>query len=364
MEGTGCALQATLPGLRGAVRRWSTSALLLVGPLLAESTWELSNGDVLVRVNGRGAILSDLRCAGDSASWLSSPLSGDPDELFGHFLCFDRWGPVSPAEAAAGFRFHGEAARVPWTPRSGHGDQSLELATTLPLAKFSLRREVSLANHGAQFRVSTEVENPTAQIRPFNLVEHITLAKSWNAPSVRMITNAREGGLHERGKPLVGAAVSWPRATAGNRTWDLRQPAALRGRFIASLTFPPEARWGWVGLQNPESGALLVYVWRVEEMPWLNVYWFANGERISQRAIEPGTTGLHLPLSELVDDPDVKERPVVHWLDPTERRNFTIQGGLAMMDADFGELTDLVQGPAGWVARDDHGNEQLVLSAE
>jgi len=225
-------------------------------------------------------------------------------------------------------------------------------------------REIRLSPDSSSFRIQTVVRNPTEESRPFNLVEHITLADSWSDRSIRMITNARRGLLHENGDPVVGVEIDWPQVTQGEAVWDLRQPTYERGRYIAALSFPAKLEWAWVCLQDPRTGALLAYVWRISDMPWLNLYWFANGERIVQRAIEPGTSGLHRPMAELWQTPVALGRPVVHWLDAAAERQFTVWGGLTVKDASFGILTDFRQQGHTWVAVDEVGNQGEILQIE
>ncbi len=311
----------------------------------AEISWELGNGTLQMKVERQGAMISDLRLVAGGTHWLSPMNEQAPAEPFGHFLCFDRWGPVTAAEAATGFSFHGEAARVPWAVLSPPTPRQLEIKTHV----------------GAGFQIRTAVQNPTSESRPYNVVEHITLADTWADASIRIITNAGQGILHEKGEPVRGTEVEWPWVTEDDQRWDLRRVSARRGRFIASLRFPAETQWGYVALQDPRTGALLAYVWPTEAMPWLNLYWFANGERVVKRAIEPGTTGLHRPMAELLTTSRLLDLPVVHWLAPAEKRSFVVAGGLALGPSDFGKLRDLQVTKLGWAAVDETGQEVLLV---
>lgn len=329
----------------------------------SEPTWVLNNGSLRMTVEARGAIISDLQVGAAGTSWLSQPSRSAPAEPFAHFLAFDRWGPVTPEEAAAGFPFHGEAARVRWTPISVTTDHRLEVAATLPRSGLAANRRIQLSPKGGAFQIRTEVRNPTAQVRPYNLVEHITLSDAWSDASVRLRTNAGEGILHRQGKPMADVSVDWPWARRGSEErWDLRRAGARPGRFIAALRFPAEAEWGWVCLQHPRSGALLAYVWPTAAMPWLNLYWFANPSGVVSRAVEPGTTGLHRPMAELMEAPPLLGHPPVHRLDPGQSRGFVLRGGLAVGGEDFGLLADLRATPEGWAAVDESGRQLMLVS--
>lgn len=339
-------------------------ALAGVVSLASEPSWELSNGQIRMRVEPQGAIISDLRMVNEGTSWLEPKGDSESSEPFAHFLCFDRWGPVTATENSVGFDFHGEAARIPWVVTSAPTSRGLEVTTTLPLARLRADRKISLPRNGGGYRIQTLVQNPTSDSRPFNFVEHITLADRWNDPAVRMITNARRGVLHVKGRPVAGAEVDWPYVTQGDSVWDMRAATDRRGRHIAAMRFPKDAAWGWICLQDPQSGALLAYVWRTAEMPWLNLYWWSNGERIVRRAIEPGSTGSHRPMSELLRAPAMLDLPVIHRITSGETREFSLFGGLALAGSGFGELASFHLGPDGWIAEDPVGNELVLIPME
>ena len=339
-------------------------ALTVLGAGGDEPSWSLSNGHIEMQIESQGAIISDLRQVDDAENWLAAKEAEESAEPFAHFLCFDRWGPVTAAEEAAGQSFHGEAARIPWALLAPASSRTLELRTVLPRAGFVAERSIALSPDSGSFEIRTRVRNSMETRRPFNLVEHITLADQWNDPSVRLVTNGYQGLLHEKGQWVRDAEVAWPYVTEGGVRWDLRDPPPRRGRFIVSLRFPPEAEWAWVCLQDPRTGALLSYVWRTEQMPWLNLFWFSNGERIVRRAIEPGTSGLHRPMSELLQTPVVLNRPVVHWLAAEAQKDFAVRGGMALASNVFGLLKTIRLDEEGWVALDEGGQTQLLIPAK
>lgn len=324
---------------------------------LAAATTELRNDAIQLGVESRGAIISDLRLPREEASWLSAGKVEDTNELFGHFLCFDRWGPVTSEEAASGIPYHGEAARLPWALMAPEALLGVAMTTTLPVTGLRVDRSVHLPTRGGNFQISTTVSNPTAELRPYNLVEHITLADSWNDPGVRLHTNAETGLVHSRGKLVAEASVRWPILEWGDESWDLRGAVTRRGRLVASLVFPDDAEWGWVCLQHPSSGRLLAYVWRTGDFPWLNLFWSADGSQVKQRAIEPGTTGLHRPIPELLTSPAQLGRPVIGRLAPAADRTFALWGVAAKLPDAGIEIVALERTKAGWIARDAEGHK-------
>ena len=68
----------------------------------------------------------------------------------GLFLCCDRWGPPSEAEAKNGMPYHGEATKVVWEVQKNIETTSaainVRMAAELPLAGLRIDRSVTLAS--------------------------------------------------------------------------------------------------------------------------------------------------------------------------------------------------------------------------
>src|SRR5437870_13645617 len=71
----------------------------------------------------KGGVIKEFRLQGGGRNPLHS---------LGHFLCLDRWGQPSAAEAKNGMPFHGEASQVEWhvlrPPEKHEGAIEAELA--------------------------------------------------------------------------------------------------------------------------------------------------------------------------------------------------------------------------------------------
>lgn len=298
------------------------SPVPVVGAAGPEATpqLDLANAAVLLQVKARGAAISNLRARADDSDWLA------PD---GHYLCFDRWGPVTEDESALGIPFHGEAAHQDWRLTTA-GGPAVQASTALPVTGWTVRREVTLAAAAPVFKVTTTIINPASVGRPFNAVEHVTLADRWTGDSTVLLTNAVRGFLHHRGQPVADSDFAWPYATWAGRTWDLRGPVRIPGRVLASLVFPDEAEWAWVCLANRDTGEIIGYCWRTADYPWLNLWWRTNREGVAvTRAVEPGTTGLHQPMPVLQAAGVRLGRPLVHTLPPLGRGTLVLWGFVA-----------------------------------
>lgn len=344
------------PGaLRGFGRRIIASSTLFVAVVSLAVAWPLQNDQMVIEVEPRGGIVSEMRMleSPEDDRWLSEGDAARANDLYGHFLCFDRWGPVTPEEAADGHQFHGEAARVMWSPVVEEPPLGLVLETTLPVSGLRATRGYHLPSGSGGIQITTTVNNPGYEVRPYNLVEHITLADAWSHPDVRLHTNARTGLVHANGRLVPDAEVNWPAMKLAKARWDLRGEVRQRGRLVVSLVFSEHEEWGWVCLQDPHRNRLLAYVWRTADFPWLNLYWHADDDHVLRRAIEPGTTGLHRPMSELLVASPWLGRPVVHHLAPGAERQRGLWGFAAHTPADAGEIVALERTEMGWVARSD-----------
>ncbi len=286
--------------------------------------WVLENDQLRLTVQGKGAIISDLHRKAGNENWLS-PKQENSQGLYAHFLSFDRWGPVTRQERKLGIPFHGEAVRQNWTATSS--DPLAEtLQVTLPVAKLQASRTVRLAALGSAFRITTTVENPTSETRPYNAVEHVTLSSIGYAEETRVSTNATHGFVQMNGKLVPESTFRWPVLTLREQTWNLRDWVRVQGMLITSLIFDDNEPWGWACVENPTTGELLGYVWSTQDYPWLMLWTHYKNGRVVNRALEPGTTGLHRPLSELIQTAPMLDRPLVHYLNPGEQQTRRLWG--------------------------------------
>ena len=106
----------------------------------------LEGNAAVVGIDLLGGSIADFRLRGSDLNPLSwgRDRAGDGPAAMGHFLCLDRWASASRAEAGNGMPGHGEASAVAWQvlrgPERRDGFIEVEMAATLPLANFEVRR--------------------------------------------------------------------------------------------------------------------------------------------------------------------------------------------------------------------------------
>src|SRR4051794_19523773 len=94
------------------------AALVSISCLIAADTVPLKGKSATVRIELQGGTISSFQLSDLELN----PLTWEPGEDAGsakphprgHFLCLDRWGPPTDAEAKNGMPFHGEASHVTW----------------------------------------------------------------------------------------------------------------------------------------------------------------------------------------------------------------------------------------------------------
>jgi hypothetical protein len=136
---------------------------------------------------------------------------------FGHFLCLDRWGPPSQAEAAQGMPYHGEAAHVPWQvvrePGLRDGAIEAQISATLPKAGLSVRRTIRLSVKAAVCAVREEVRNDNPLGRIYNMVQHPTIAPPFLDETTLVDCNGSRGFAQGGSLPSPEEpSFFWPQA--------------------------------------------------------------------------------------------------------------------------------------------------------
>ena len=256
----------------------------------------------------------------------------DPSEKallrpLGHFLCLDRWGPVTEAEKENGMFFHGEASRVEWKiikPPTSEGDSIQALMTAkLPLAGLEIKRQIQLSNNSASFFVSEQVTNKNLIGRIYNMVQHPTIGPPFLNEDTLVDSNAQKGFMQTSPLPIPeNPVVHWPNALKGTQLIDLRRLLDDSDPNVVSFTF--EEHIGWITASSLSEGLLIGYLWDTREYPWLNVWRYAKNGKPEARGLEFGTTGLHQPFPVLVQKRQIFNRPIYTYLDTgqTSTRNY------------------------------------------
>lgn len=256
----------------------------------------------------------------------------------GHFLCLDRWGQPSDAEAKNGMPFHGEAAHVEWqvvqNPRLHEGKREAEITANLPLAGLTVKRRILLSESGTFFTVREEVTNINKLGRLFNMVQHPTIGPPFLDEHTIVDANARRGFM--QGSPLPNPeepSVYWPEARLDGQPVNLRYLKNDPNPNVVSYTIDEE--YGWVTACNPARGLLIGYLWKSGEYPWFSAWRYVEKGKPAARGLEFGTTGLHQPFPILVAKGRIFGRALYGYLDAGETIAKTYACFLLEIPADY-----------------------------
>ncbi|HZO92025.1 MAG TPA: DUF4432 family protein [Chthonomonadaceae bacterium] len=256
----------------------------------------------------------------------------------GHFLCLDRWGAPSEAEAKNGMPFHGEAAHVEWqvvqAPIERDGKVQAEMTATLPLAGLKVKRRIQLSVTDAFFIVREEVTNANKLGRLFNMVQHPTIGPPFLDEHTVVDANARRGFMQSSPLPNPEEpAVYWPEARQDGQPVNMRYLTNDANPSVVSYTIDEE--YGWVAACNPSRGLLIGYLWKSAEYPWFSAWRNVEKGKPAARGLEFGTTGLHQPFSVLVAKGRIFGRSLYEYLDAGETTSKTFACFLFKIPRDY-----------------------------
>src|SRR5438045_1816069 len=196
---------------------------------------------------------------------------------FGHFVCVDGFGPVSPEERAAGLPGHGEAHLQNFeTIHSGKNDRTttLTLRAKLPLVQEVFTRTFRMVDGEDVVYVDSQLENLLGFDRPINWAEHATIGSPFlesgftvvELSGKRSCTRTYEGagsGRLER-RLASGQDFEWPMAPGldGKRI-DLRiAPENPHYLDHAATLLDPARDLEWVVAFHPKKRLVLGYIFR------------------------------------------------------------------------------------------------------
>lgn len=272
----------------------------------------LESRAAVLEVDLKGGVFKDFHLAGDAVN----PLRG-----MGHFLCLDRWGPPSEAEAKNGMPFHGEATKVTWrvtrAPERRNGGIEAEMSAVLPLAGLEVRRHVRLSDTAALVEVREEVTNRNPLGRIFNMVQHPTIGPPFLDAETRVDASAGKGLMQSSPLPNPERpTVRWPHALHQGKRVDLRRLHDDPNPNVVS--FEGRGRHGWTTACNPKQQRLIGYLWPASDYPWFSAWRHVENGKPALRGLEFGTTGLHQPFSVLVAKGRIFDLPLYTHLDAGE----------------------------------------------
>jgi len=261
--------------------------------------------------------------------WNSKP-GTEPREM-AHFLCADRWGQPSAAELKNGMPFHGEATKVEWTVALATKTET-KMSALLPMAQLEVMRHARLT--GSILHVTESVTNRNKLGRPYNFVQHPTLAPPFLDETIVVDANAKRGFMQSSALPNPEQPeVVWPQA--------LKDGLPVSLRYLTDDPMPNVVSYvvdeplGWVLATNPNKGLLIGYLWKTDEYPWLNIWRHTQAGKPLARGLEFGTTGLHQPFPVLMEKGRIFGRRLFSFLDAGETHTRSYQAFLARTPVGF-----------------------------
>ncbi len=298
----------------------------------------LSNRKLELTVLPQGGAMVQLGFVGDTDQvnplWnpirLAREAGLQPPTSFsrGHFVCVDGFGPVSPAEQAAGLPMHGEAQALLWSldsyQRQG-GTDSARFSVRLPLAQEILTRTFRVVDGENVVWVDSELESLLSFDRPVFWGEHATVGAPFlepgkvvvDMPVVKAKTKAYQlqGGVTNRQLPSF-VDFNWPMApTLDGRLFDLRSAPLKPGALEHSTSLlDPSRRLAFVTALHPDKKLLIGWVFRREEFPWIQTWLSYPAANRMVRGMEFATQPFDLPRADVLKAGPLFETPVFRVL--------------------------------------------------
>ncbi len=287
-----------------------------------------------VRIVANDRLTLAVRTVGGAMTQLLMTDDGDklnPFEGLGHFVCVDGFGPVSSEERAAGLPGHGEAHRVPWDMTSSEkqdGTTTVTFSALLPLVQENFRRTIRMVDGENVIYIESELESLLGFDRPINWGEHFTIGGSFleqgktqtDMSATRSMTRsyASEAVDPPDNHNLADfKEFTWPMApTVSGGQIDMRVAPVISPVMdqTASL-MNPDRRLVFVTAFHPDKKALLGYIFRREEYPWLQIWdSYPGSDRKSYRGMEFATQPFDLPRREVIQSHAMFDTLTYRWL--------------------------------------------------
>jgi len=260
----------------------------------------INNQAASVSVDLNGGAIVDFHLHADGINPLT--FKRETDNFQGHFLCLGRWGQPSDGEAAAGITTHGEAVTQLWEQQPSTPKNELQMQMTAPLEGLHIDRQMILDEENAVFSVSEKVTNINSLGRLFNIVQHPTLAAPFLTNETVVNCNADKGFNYMLNQKPLDYAAQWPFGIIEDM--DTMNVSKLDKAYssVFSFTVKKDAKFGWITAYSPEHKLLIGYLWQRSDYPWISLWQDFDGNSIRNRGLEFGTTGMHKPYKEIIEE--------------------------------------------------------------
>ena len=338
----------------------------------------LSNGLVEATILTVGAslvgiTLADDALADDAASlnplWNPQRIAaGRPHPFgktpgFGHFVCVDGFGPVSPEEHRAGLPMHGEAHRESYEVRE-RTTNTMTLAAKLPLVQEAFTRRYRLVEGEKVLYVESALENLLAFDRPVHWAEHATIGPPFlergatvvDMPAVRAKTRAWETESEPPHRLASFRDFAWPLAPGvDGRLLDLRAAGPHPSGDHTTCLLDPVRPLAWMTFLHPARRLLLGYLFRREEFPWVQNWEYYPADNQLARGLEFSTMPFDVPRREAVQTNAMFGTPTYRWLPARSTIASRFLLFWTRTPADFTKIADVRLAGGGLTVRDASG---------
>jgi hypothetical protein len=303
---------------------------------------ETSYGDFPTRVLSNGKVKATILTTG--ASLVSIVLDDDVTALnplwdphriaagrphpfgrtpgFGHFVCVDGFGPVSPEEQRAGLPMHGEAHLQTYEVLE-HTTNTLTLAAKLPLVHEAFTRTYHLVEGENVLYVESELESLLAFDRPVHWAEHATIGAPYlergatviDMPAARAKTRQWEPVSDPPHRLASFQEFTWPQAPGVDGSLiDLRAAGPNPSGDHTTCLMDPAQPLAFITFLHPARRLLLGYLFRREEFPWVqNWEYYPAGNQLA-RGLEFSTTPFDVPRREAIQTKALFDTATWRWL--------------------------------------------------
>jgi hypothetical protein len=371
--------------MRKTARHLSAVFLLYLActVLAQENVRELTIDGRPVRILSNDKLELTIRAVGGSMIQLVMKDDADrlnPLEGLGHFVCVDGFGPVSKEERAAGLPGHGEAYRSSWEVTSSekqNGTLTVAFTATLPLVQEVFRRTLRMVDGENVIYVDSELESLLAFDRPVNWGEHATIGGAFLEQG-RTVTDM--SATRAMTRSYASEAVdppdhhnladfrefTWPMApTASGGTVDVRiAPVVTPVMDQTASLMDPSREFAFVTAIHPGRQAMLGYLFRREEYPWIQIWdSYPGGGRRSYRGLEFATQPFDLPRREVVQANAMFGTPTYRWLPAKSKIGSRFLMFYTRTDPGFSRVDDVTLVNGVLTIEDRAAGKRIVLRA-
>jgi hypothetical protein len=304
----------------------------------------------------------------------------NPFEGLGHFVCVDGFGPVSKEEEAAGLPGHGEAHRMPWDVVSSgkeNGTLTVQFTASLPLVHENLRRTLRIVDGESVIYIESELESLLAFDRPINWGEHATISGAFleqgktvtDMSATRAMTRSYESEAvdpPDHHNLADFKEFKWPMVpTVAGTLVDMRvSPTVTPVMDQTTSLMDPSRRLAYVTALHPERQALLGYVFRREEYPWIQIWdSYPGGGRRSYRGMEFAVQPFDLTRREVIQMNSMFDTPTYRWLPANSRITSSFIMFYTRVPDGFARVDDVVLENSRLTIQDRRSGKSIVLMA-